>query len=102
MKNHFIAVSLMLVILLGTGCRSSMNLPYDTGLEGSSFEEAIPVKSVAEEYEWIRLHYPDHIFVMQSLVFEKKKPYDILTIEAPDGAQREIYFNISRFYGKIF
>lgn len=74
----------------------------DPSLQGSSFEQAIPVKSVAEEYEWIRIHYPDHALVMQTLVFEKKKPYDILMIETPDGSQREVYFNIARFYGKMF
>jgi predicted RNA-binding protein associated with RNAse of E/G family len=39
---------------------------------------------------------------MQSLVFHEGKPYDILHIETIDGVQKEIYFDISSFFGKGF
>jgi len=36
------------------------------------------------------------------LIFEKKKPYDLLEVEKPDGSKASYYFDISSFYGKGF
>lgn len=74
------------------------------GLErdGSSFQKAILAPSIPKEYEWLREYYPGCVFKMQSLVFHEGKPYDILHIETIDGVQKEIYFDISSFFGKGF
>ena len=68
--------------------------------DGSSFEKAIVVKSIREEYEWVRARYPESKIKMQRLVFEKRTPYDVLTFAMPDGKDRDFYFDISKFYGK--
>ena len=70
--------------------------------DGSSFEKAIVVESVSEEYEWLGEYYPNHKFKQQSLLFEKKQPYDVLEIETVDGETINVYFDISKFFGKDF
>ncbi|RIJ41503.1 hypothetical protein D1627_05550 [Pontibacter oryzae] len=67
---------------------------------GSSFESAIKVASVAEEYQWLRTHYPGGQMVEQSLLFHNKKPYDLLEIITEVGINKKVYFDISTFYGK--
>ncbi len=69
--------------------------------DGSSYEKAVKVKSVPEEYEWLRKYYPSYIMIQQSLVFNDKSPYDILSIKI-DGVKKEVYFDISSFFGKGF
>lgn len=67
--------------------------------DGSSYEKAIKVQSVSEEYEWLGLYYPGYTMIRQVLAFENKTPYDILKFEF-DGVEKEIYFDISSFFGK--
>ncbi len=69
---------------------------------GLSFEDAISVKSVSEEYAWLRKNYAGHTFIMQSLNFNNGKPYDILKIITAGGETKSIYFDISSFFGKGF
>lgn len=71
------------------------SLEYD----GSSFEKAVKVKSVREEYQWLRKHYPSYAMIKQTLVFNDNSPYDVLFIEI-DGVKKKVYFDISSFYGK--
>jgi tetratricopeptide (TPR) repeat protein len=70
--------------------------------DGSSFAKAIIAQSIPKEYEWIREYYPGAAVKMQSLVFNDGKPYDILHIETIDGVKKQIYFDISSFFGKGF
>lgn len=72
------------------------------GTSGTSFEDAIIVNSVPEEYQWLREHYPGYKLIQQSLVFDEEKPYDILEFKTADGRKKEIYFDISGFFGKGF
>lgn len=72
------------------------------GLLGSSYDKAIDVQSVPEEYNWLRQNYPGYKTLQQSLVFEEGKPYDVLKITTSKGITKEVYFNISSFYGKDF
>jgi tetratricopeptide (TPR) repeat protein len=71
-----------------------------TGGVGDSFETAIVIGSVPDEYAYLRENYPGYQFIMQSLVFENGVPYDILKFKTADGEVMEIYFNISSFFGK--
>lgn len=68
--------------------------------DGYSFETAIVVDSISEEYEYIREQYPGCRMMMQSLMFEDGVPYDILHIKTAEGEEIDIYFNISNFFGK--
>ena len=70
--------------------------------KGSSFETAIKVNSVSAEYEYIRKVCPSCKFSGQALVFNNKKPYDILTVVDSTGTEMEYYFDISSFFGKGF
>lgn len=70
--------------------------------DGSSFKKAVKVNSISEEYAWIRKYYPGSSFQGQSLIFEKKKPFDVLTIITANGTKKEIHFDISSFFGKGF
>jgi hypothetical protein len=70
--------------------------------DGKSAETAYKVKSIGEEYQVVAaLGYPRP--EMQSLVFAKDKPYDVLTTTDPKtGEKVQIWFDISSFFGKGF
>lgn len=70
------------------------------GSQGNSFDNAITVNSVSEEYAWLRQNHQGFTFIQQSLVFENNKPYDVLKIITSSGKEKSIYFDISSFYGK--
>ncbi len=75
--------------------------------DGSSFEKAVVIKDKSEttgvsaEYTWLREHYPGYKSLGQSLLYKGKKPYDKLSIQTADGEKKEIYFDISNFFGKF-
>jgi hypothetical protein len=83
-----------------------MNLPdnlSDRGKadrDGLSPETAIIVRSIAEEYQWIQHNCPGFTLLLQGLKEMNGKHYDYLTLCAPDGEEREVYFDISEFFGK--
>jgi hypothetical protein len=83
------------------------NKSVSSAEDGSSYENAIVINEKSEsagvpsEYTWIRTHYPGSVTLGQSLVFNKNKPYDILRIKTKEGEEKEIYFDISKFYGKF-
>jgi len=118
MKNNLIAAILMMVISISCNPakRSTKNIPPDslnisainqTVADGKSFETAIPIQEKTEtpgvhaEYQWIRDHYSGYKVVQQSLATHRKKPFDIITIEFADASRKEIYFDISKFFGHI-
>lgn len=69
---------------------------------GSSFEKAVFVKSIPEEYQWLRDYYPGHSVLRQTLMFHGEKPYDVIMIRTLDGETIDVYFDISDFFGKGF
>jgi len=102
---------LLLCILFLVTCSSTKNVSSDESnsemkeivrQDGSSYEKAIIVKSIKAEYEWLAENYLGYKMIMQELREYKKKPYDILTVKTADGIKREIYFDISSFFGKGF
>jgi hypothetical protein len=68
--------------------------------DGSCPDNAIIVRNIAEEYEWIRHHCPDFTLLTQHLQNIEGKPYDVLTLRAQSGADRDVYFDISQFFGQ--
>ncbi len=105
-----IALFLLCISFL-VACSSTKNVSSDESnskikeivqRDGSSYEKAIIVKSIMAEYEWLTENYPGYKMIMQSLNEYKKKPYDILTFKTADGIERNIYFDISNFFGKEF
>lgn len=75
--------------------------------DGSSFEKAIVINKsnerdgVAEEYNWLRTHYPGYTMISQSLSSKKNKQYDILKFKTKEGEEKQIYFDITKFFGKF-
>ena len=68
-------------------------------LRGSSPEQAIVVDGVDDEYVWLRENLPGFERTRQSLKTIDGKHYDILTVRAPTGEVRALYFDISGFFG---
>ncbi len=67
--------------------------------DGSSFEKAIVAESVDAEYAWLAENYPGYIMQMQGLREDNGKAYDVLSIQTAEGAEKEVYFDISGFFG---
>jgi len=70
--------------------------------DGMTFESAVIVKSVKEEYAWIAANYPESTLQSQALVKENGKPYDVLTFVTKDGETKTAHFDVSKFFGKGF
>jgi hypothetical protein len=70
--------------------------------DGSSFEKAIKVKSVPDEYKYVKANCIDCKMQSQSVTEYKGKMYDILSLKKTDGTEVQYYFDISSFYGKMF
>jgi len=69
--------------------------------DGSSYEKAVKVKNIGQEYDWLRKNCNGCKFVQQSLQQNKGKYYDVLTVELHDGSKKDYYFDINSFYGKF-
>jgi len=88
---------LALFFFVATSCHSTKNIAVESG-DGSSIEQAIMVNSISEEYDYVRKVCDSCEFVSQHLLFEKKKPYDMLEFKKPNGEKIEYYFDISKFF----
>ncbi|MDP4964181.1 MAG: hypothetical protein NWQ55_03840 [Salibacteraceae bacterium] len=80
--------------------RTTNSESADSNRDGSSFEKAIKVNSIGEEYDYVRKVCPSCKMQKQALVHNKKNPYDILYFKHPDGMEVQYYFDISSFFGK--
>jgi hypothetical protein len=88
---------LTLFFFVATSCHSTKNVTTESG-DGSSFEQAVIVNSISEEYDYVRKVCNDCEFVSQYLLFKKKKPYDMLEFKKSNGEKVEYYFDISKFF----
>ncbi len=77
------------------------------GGDGSCKEKSIIIlgaKSDAEgvgaEYRYLDLHYKGWQHDEQSLIFHQDKQYDIMAIILADGSKKEVWFDITDFYGR--
>jgi hypothetical protein len=68
--------------------------------DGTSYEKAVPVKSVDAEYQWLKKKYPGYTIKLQSLRMKDGKPFDVLAITTKGGTEMEVFFDISSFFGK--
>lgn len=85
--------------------------PDDSGVryeggDGSSADSAIIIRGagdsmvgISAEYAWLEREYPGATMRAQSLRHEGDRMYDVLEIVTEDGANREIWFDISDFFG---
>jgi len=78
------------------------------GGDGSSMEKAIvivgaknEIEGVNSEYAWLKKHHPKWKVGKQALISKKGKKYDILTCVLPNNQKKEVWFDISGFFGKL-
>ena len=88
----------IIICLSLLNCASKQNKIIN---DGSSFEKAIKVGSVEQEYKIVSEKCNDCKLKSQSLNFTKGKPFDILTFIKPNGEEIKYYFDISKFYGNF-
>jgi uncharacterized protein YcfL len=94
-------IGFIICLIIITSCSSTKNIG-NVQRDGSSFEKAIIAKSISAEYKYVRKVCSDCQMLGQSLVFEKKKPYDIIKLKKSNGENVSYYFDISKFFGKGF
>jgi hypothetical protein len=70
------------------------------GGPGSSAENAIVVDSVEDEYIWLAQHYSQFTLVQQSLSQMGDKHYDVMRIRTGSGEEKDIFFDVTSFFGK--
>jgi hypothetical protein len=89
------------------GKTTSSTTSSDIVRDGSSFEKAIVIdknnesEGIGEEYKWLRENYPGYKMIRQSLSHKGDKSYDILEIETKEGEKKQVYFDITKFFGKF-
>jgi hypothetical protein len=71
-----------------------------TNFDGGSFDRAVKVKGIPQEYNFIKKNCPGCKVESQSLVYHNNKPYDVLKCIREDGTEVSYYFDISSFYKK--
>jgi hypothetical protein len=108
-KLFFITISFMLfcsTVFAGGIERDTAKHDSISVRDGSSFKKAIIITDSTEgagikaEYNWLAINYPGYTTNSQSLSMNEKRPYDILFITTKDGAKKEVYFDISNYFGK--
>ena len=87
------------LLILLTSCSATKNID-NTGRDGSSFEKAIIVMNIDQEYEYLRKVCSDCQLLQQSLISNNKKFYDVIKLKKANGKEVSYYFDISKFYGK--
>jgi len=62
--------------------------------DGSSAANAIVVRSVAEEYEWLACHLPGYTLGFQKLMRVKNNRIDVLNVYSEAWGVRDVYFEL--------
>jgi hypothetical protein len=58
------------------------------------------VSSVSEEYQWVRANCPGFKVEKQTLGHVGEKPFDLLHLRSESGETRDVFFDISSFFGR--
>jgi len=83
------------------------SVPIDSGPghDGSTAETAMIVEEEYEldainaEYAWLHTRRPWDVVMVQSLVLEGDRAYDVFTLQRPDGETYDLHFEITESYG---
>jgi len=77
------------------------------GGNGSSKGKAVIIlgveselEGVDAEYDYLQRKFGDFELNNQTFIGEEDKKYDLLSIKLSDGTKKEIWFDISDFYGR--
>ena len=82
-------------------------LAQSAGRDGSTPATAIVIEApntqagIAQEYAYVRRAYPGWERVRQALIEHEGRRYDRLTIRSPSGETRDVFFDITSFFGKM-
>ena len=99
MKKKIIYLFAAVLVMAIAGC--SMASINDTGgRDGSSAEKAVIVGSVRSEYLYIDRAWAGSDIMSQVVTEKDGKPYDVVRIKTKDGSERDLWFDISKFYRK--
>jgi hypothetical protein len=95
------AIYLMTVVLavMMAGCAAT-SIDSSGGRDGSSFGKAVIVGSVRAEYLYIDRTFPGANILSQMVTENDGNPFDVVTITTREGVQKDVYFDISKFYRK--
>lgn len=61
---------------------------------GLSYETAIPVKQMNEEYAWLRINYPGHILKTQLFNQNSLGTFDVMEIYTAKKEEIKVYFHL--------
>ena len=70
--------------------------------DGLTLETAIKVRSVSEEYAYVRENCQNCQMLSQSLVEYNGKYFDEITLKNSDGKEVSYFFDINSFFGKMW
>jgi hypothetical protein len=99
MKRAAVYFMTVVLALMMAGCAASF-IDSSQGRDGSSFEKAVIVGSVRAEYLYIDRTFPGSNIISQMVTDNNGNPYDIVTITTKEGQEKDIIFDISKFYRK--
>ena len=74
---------------------------------GTSFSNAVVImvtserEGLNEEYKWLSNNYPGYELIRRTPVERSSRRYDIIRIKTKQGQVKDIYFDSTRFWGKM-
>ena len=74
---------------------------------GTSFSNAVVImvkserEGLNEEYKWLSNNYPGYGLIRRTPVERSSRRYDIIRIKTKQGQVKDIYFDSTRFWGKM-
>ena len=114
LKNAFISILVSLFFVACSTSQKTASRPVSNvqqnssgDRDGSSFEKAVIIDAKNEttgvdaEYVWLKENYPGYKTLSQSLNHSNSKPFDIINIQTSTGEKKKVYFDISKFFGKL-
>ena len=99
MKKAAIILMTVVLAVMMAGCAASY-IDSSQGRDGSTFQKAVIVGSVRAEYLYIDRTYTGANILSQMVVDNNGNPYDVVTVQTKDGSNKDVIFDISKFYRK--
>ena len=57
-------------------------------------------EGIDAEYDYLESKYGEFELLSQEFIGEADRQYDLLRIQLPDGTEKEVFFDLTDFYGK--
>jgi len=99
MKKSLVVLMTVVLTVMLAGCGASY-INDTGGRDGSSARMAVIVGSVRAEYMYIDRTWPGSDILSQVVTPEAGKTYDVVTIRTKEGTEKDVWFDISKFYRK--